>query len=494
MEILDLYWRGQSIVDYVSQHEWIIFYQIGDHSKSSKSSKNTKYFKTFVSKSYGYELPLSILEQWRLSYNDDHLYDCLDQIFNIPQKIIRVLNGPILDKPTLNKPTSVDSPSQSSSRNKDESRTIFIPRTSSRALRNPLKVIRHDGTTLDVEFEVSAQLATSSMSLSSFARQIAQDYRLDYQPTFYLMTLLNDSQPRNRIFQKNDCVMVIPIKFKDSEQVVLNYNLGYLSRNNLYSEIIISLLCSQLRDQKLCFHFNYLLEYQILYDQTRHRLKQQLIFEQNDLLLSDLIFQLKEQKLAASVLIERINSLYLQVLFSIYLYQQYYQISHNDLHLRNIMVKVLGPRDSGYNQPYLFYNLKGRRFYVPHYRNIVRIIDFGISVKFQPPVIGFSPVLQHSSETGDPEYGPLVPNFWCPIYDPLYFTTVINSILATGLNKSFLSRLNLRGLIKRGFNYRPQLKDLDQAPHNIWDQLLDAPELDSYRQLKFPSLVAGFFR
>jgi hypothetical protein len=74
------------------------------------------------------------------------------------------------------------------------------------------------------------------------------------------------------------------------------------------------------------------------------------------------------------------NNAYFQIVYSLYVLQKYFGMSHVDLHSDNILVQKITP--GGYWE----YKIKGKKYYVPNLGYIFYIIDFGqawIPQKFQ---------------------------------------------------------------------------------------------------------------
>jgi len=66
-----------------------------------------------------------------------------------------------------------------------------------------------------------------------------------------------------------------------------------------------------------------------------------------------------------------------QVIMILLFYQKAYQFTHNDLHTNNIMYVLT-------DEPYLYYQYKGKTYRVPTYGRIYKMIDFGRAIyKFQ---------------------------------------------------------------------------------------------------------------
>ncbi len=78
---------------------------------------------------------------------------------------------------------------------------------------------------------------------------------------------------------------------------------------------------------------------------------------------------------------EEWDSLVLQVIMTLITYQKVFDLTHNDLHTNNIMYNKT-------DKKYLYYQLNGKKYRVPTYGKIYKIIDFGRAIyKFRGKVI-----------------------------------------------------------------------------------------------------------
>ncbi len=110
------------------------------------------------------------------------------------------------------------------------------------------------------------------------------------------------------------------------------------------------------------------------------------------------------------------GALAIQVLHAIACYQRAFTMSHNDLHVENIMFAKTpavwaGKRVRG--AAFFEYAIDGARFYIPAPQNVVKIGDFGMSAKFQPPIV-MSRYTATGEENPDKD---IVPNFFSAAYD-----------------------------------------------------------------------------
>jgi hypothetical protein len=71
--------------------------------------------------------------------------------------------------------------------------------------------------------------------------------------------------------------------------------------------------------------------------------------------------------------IEQLTSAIFQTVLMLYVYQNVYQFTHNDLHTNNIMYVET-------SEPFLYYKIKGQFYKVPTYGKLYKLIDFGRSI------------------------------------------------------------------------------------------------------------------
>ena len=81
----------------------------------------------------------------------------------------------------------------------------------------------------------------------------------------------------------------------------------------------------------------------------------------------DSLFELNNIK------VEELTSALFQTIIMLYVYQQVYQFTHNDLHTNNIMYIET-------KEEFLYYKVKGQCYKVPTYGKLYKMIDFGRSI------------------------------------------------------------------------------------------------------------------
>jgi serine/threonine protein kinase len=157
------------------------------------------------------------------------------------------------------------------------------------------------------------------------------------------------------------------------------------------------------------------------------------------------------------------NGIYIQTLFAIAIYQDRLQLSHNDLHTGNLFIEVV-TKNTIYNNQSLIdadlyhYHIKDKDIYIPAIPVIVKIGDYGLSIKYSNPVVGDPYIF----ETGYAQKkDPWVPNVYLPSYDSLYFTTAYMGVLA------YASELMINCI-------RFMCPKISNASENILNQLIAA--------------------
>jgi serine/threonine protein kinase len=122
------------------------------------------------------------------------------------------------------------------------------------------------------------------------------------------------------------------------------------------------------------------------------------------------------------------NGVFIQVMFAIAMYQNKYNISHNNLHDDNVFVEYV-TKDTTFNSEKLIdkewyhYRCDNIDIYFPAIPVIVKIGDFGLSVKYSKPIVGNKAIF--SSGHVDDGTGHWIPNIYLPSYDSLFFMVSI---------------------------------------------------------------------
>lgn len=193
---------------------------------------------------------------------------------------------------------------------------------------------------------------------------------------------------------------------------------SYVCEKEIYSEYIIGLILGNLYDTHSINFFKQYNFYTCDSDEEQDA-DFYIFMEKIDTTLRKLLkFKLS---------ISDAYSIVVQLIHAIATYQTMYQVSHNDLHSDNIFIQYVtdnmifnGAKVS--DAHYFEYTLGDTTLYAPASKYIVKIGDFGLSVKYKEPLIGN----QHTLLTGYEAYDrnnnqkAFVPNWYCSAYDILF--------------------------------------------------------------------------
>lgn len=129
-------------------------------------------------------------------------------------------------------------------------------------------------------------------------------------------------------------------------------------------------------------------------------------------------------KTNADAATKAMESICIQIIHSIYVYQTVYKIVHGDLHDDNVFLEFVNEKTQWKGQKlieadYYEYKIDGKSLYIPGGREcpfIVKIGDWGIACKYLEPKIANKMTIK----TGYDQYdgnGPWIPNFYTEMYD-----------------------------------------------------------------------------
>nr|QBK94055.1 MAG: protein kinase [Pithovirus LCPAC406] len=198
---------------------------------------------------------------------------------------------------------------------------------------------------------------------------------------------------------------------EDDEEILDIPKGSYICSENIFSEYLIGILCAELYTTEIngikSINFIDVLDFSTCPKE---------IMEEKDLLEGSpaYMFQQKvEGSLCdAKVFVEEdIGPITLQVLHAIECYQRAYRISHNDLSLRNIMYGKTPEIWNGNNiqtADYFEYIIDGTSFYIPASQYVIKIADFGLSVKYSRPMILNYAIIKGFCD---------IPNFYSSAFD-----------------------------------------------------------------------------
>lgn len=117
-----------------------------------------------------------------------------------------------------------------------------------------------------------------------------------------------------------------------------------------------------------------------------------------------------------SLCLDEIKSCYFQVAFSLAYLQKFYEFTHNDLHVSNIMY-------SKTDKKYIYYKYNNIYFKVPTYGKIFKIIDFGRSIiSFKKKIFMNDAFSKYGEADGQYKYSSSIPFMkYSKGNDPSYF-------------------------------------------------------------------------
>ena len=179
---------------------------------------------------------------------------------------------------------------------------------------------------------------------------------------------------------------------------------SYLCKNSIYSEYVIGVLCSNLLRQGKSVNFMDFIGFA-----TCNKLSEYIFMEKMDnnlKTIGECLF--KNGGLNEDIKRLTIDNILIQILHAICTYQTY-QIQHNDLHSENIMVEYIkeGSTFMGqdvYSADWFHYKIEDVDLYVPFIPMLVKIGDFGYSVKYSNPIVGFKGSLKYGFNYFDKSY------------------------------------------------------------------------------------------
>lgn len=129
---------------------------------------------------------------------------------------------------------------------------------------------------------------------------------------------------------------------------------------------------------------------------------------------------------------ETVNTIMVQIIHAIGVYQEKYQIVHGDLHDDNVFLEFVTPEliwkaRSVLNADYYHYRVKEQDIYVPGGRVcpfIVKIGDWGLACKYSTPKIAEDETIKTGMDQLDGN-GPYIPNFYTTAYDVYFITNIM---------------------------------------------------------------------
>lgn len=200
------------------------------------------------------------------------------------------------------------------------------------------------------------------------------------------------------------------------------------------------------------------------------------------------------------------RGVFIQLMFAIAFYQHRYQLSHNDLHSKNIFIEYVTDKNEFNGEKYIdaewyHYHLTGkgnqqaRDVYIPAIPVILKIGDFGLSVKHSEPVVGDKMVFTTGYDQDD-GHGPWIPNVFMPSYDSLYSANAYNLAIHKDVKKDKRDTLldsmlsYLAGVQSRDEWYGDNASSpIDPDNHRPWLDYLEKNKLPTAEDLLRSDLV-----
>jgi len=199
---------------------------------------------------------------------------------------------------------------------------------------------------------------------------------------------------------------------------------SYICRDAKYSEYILSVLAAELLEDGKCVHFCNVFGFATC-DALKYQGVTQYMFLEHISggELYDKIPELKTIQVTPNHTLTDI--LYLQIIVAVFSYQYIFQLQHNDLHTKNILleetknVTYLGEKIANYNT--FCYALPIGNIYLPNVPWIIKIMDYGLSVSYGSPIIGNERMFTDAYK--DRNFGQYwYPNWYSPAYDVMVIT------------------------------------------------------------------------
>lgn len=220
----------------------------------------------------------------------------------------------------------------------------------------------------------------------------------------------------------------------------LNSSGNYICPDESFSELAIGMYMGNLWSENICANFfdvytMFTCKNKETHDYTKYIFMQKIngtLDEYGICMARYLYVNLDSDKRTIAM-----NGLYVQTIFAIATYQELLGVSHNDLHDKNVFIDEVSDKTEFMgvklqNVDYYQYNItyKGIQYkiYFPAIPLIVKIGDFGWSMKYTDPVVGCEQLLRDGySNVPDnngnmPSYTYMLPIEFNKYYDCQYFT------------------------------------------------------------------------
>lgn len=205
---------------------------------------------------------------------------------------------------------------------------------------------------------------------------------------------------------------------------------SYLCPEEIFSEYVIGMMCGDLHRSGISVNFFDVFGFATCPDigEGRPEIEQYVFMEKIDgtsrKIRECLFDKINEQNKEDSILHTITNVLFIQIIHAVAVFQEKYQIVHGDLHDDNIFVEFIKPESLYKNQKiyeadWFHYQIDNTDLYLPWIPLLVKIGDFGFSVKYSDPIVGNREVIENG-------YGELVPNWFSSCYDVLFISQIFH--------------------------------------------------------------------
>ncbi len=292
-------------------------------------------------------------------------------------------------------------------------------------------------------------------------------------------------------------------RFDGNGKMIVPAN-SYLCQNELYSEYPIGVLCGYIyrgliienkskTEAKKVRCINFIDVFGFTTCNQPEKMKQYIFMERITGSI-DKATHLFAPTLPNSNMYNSMDIMIIQLLFALCCMQQSYQIQHNDLHPGNMFFERITDETIYHGQKlsnadYLQYTLFDKEFYLPNIGYLMKIGDFGLSVKYKKPIIGNKETFMTGYNQDRPGQtrileGPWIPNWYSKVYDMIYACgrTSKDSYISREVISFLQSKIGDTILNNGpGENTRPKLKYLEKLEKYAPENMLMESLFDNFR-------------
>lgn len=238
---------------------------------------------------------------------------------------------------------------------------------------------------------------------------------------------------------------------------------SYVCQDAGMSEFIIASLVGNEYEKGHCIHFSSMRSFHVC-DNTSYTVMDKIKG------MNLISFCTEQESTAKNIIYE----IFMQVLCTIAFYQEKFSIVHYDLHGGNIMIEKISENDmfNGVNLKgvdYFHYKIKDKNIYIRNIGYIIKIIDFGLAIKWGKPLI--------SSKDRFTEYTYVYDNVPNMQYDSYFVANIFRVITLHIFKNDYLQERRLKKILDsvsfEGDINNPRPSNTD--PH-VYDNSLTAYE------------------